>query len=119
MSKQLGNLCEQIFRLKREVVHVAVLDKNNSLLEFKSRDGLSTVSTQTMREFVSISPIIILGSAERLRDECGDVQQAVIRFKQGLLILYPLKQNFVVVLLDSNSDLAAVDEIGKELERIG
>ena len=76
------------------------------------------IPKQTVREFVSIAPLVILGSVGRLQESCGDVQSVVIRYQKSLTIIYQRKLNFVVVLFDSDVGQHAVEEIGEEVERI-
>lgn len=115
----VSSLCERVLKLNSAVAYVAVLDSSNTLLEFASRNGPPTkIPEQIVREFVSIAPLVILGSVGRLQESCGDTRSVVIRYQNSLTIIYQRKLNFVVVLFDSDVDQRAVEEIGEEVEQI-
>jgi hypothetical protein len=94
-------LSEVIFRLDSSVSYVAVLDSSNTILECGFRHKTDTnVPDDLMRKFVSIAPLLILGSVDRLCEFYGNLKYITARFNDRTIAVYEVNGRIIFVILD-------------------
>ncbi|HYW00382.1 MAG TPA: hypothetical protein VE862_02870 [Candidatus Acidoferrum sp.] len=108
-------LSEAIFKLDSSVSYVAVLDSSNTILECGFRHkSKNDAPDDLMRKFVSISPFLMLGSIDRLREFYGNVNYIIARFNDRTAALYEANGCIVFLILDKY-DIRLVEKIRETL----
>ncbi len=111
-------LSEVIFKLDSSVSYVAVLDGSNTILECGFRHKLDTdVPEDLMRKFVSISPFLMLGSIDRLREFYGNVNYIIARFSDRTVAIYEANGHIVFLILDKY-DIRVLEKIRETLANL-
>jgi hypothetical protein len=109
---ELESLSDSIFDLNEAIRYVAVLDSSNCLLESRSKDsGINGIPIERWREFVSFGPLMVLGSMERLEPHSGRLEFLVARYEKHLLAICHLQNHFVVLALDSKTEIQVAESI--------
>ena len=110
---------EAILRLNGAIRYVAILDSGNNLLEFKSRgEGSDLTLREATKDFIAISPLIMLGTLERLRPFYGDVSYIAARLKECLLIVFQASNRHFVLVLESAVNTQVADQIAAALQEL-
>jgi hypothetical protein len=118
-TEKAGGLSESILRLNGAIRYVAVLDNRNNLLEFKPRDETSDLTLRdATKDFISISPLLMLGALERLRPFYGSVTYIAVRMKDCLLIISEVTDRLFVLVLDSAVNTQLADQIATSLQEL-
>lgn len=118
-TEEGGGLGEAILRLNGAIRYVAILDSGNNLLEFKSREeGSNLTLRDATKDFISISPLIMLGALERLRPFYGNVNYIAARLKECLLIVFQASNRHFVLILESAVNTQLADKIAAALQEL-
>jgi hypothetical protein len=107
----MPSLRELILRLDDSVSYVAVLDECNAIVECSFRDDAhAEVPSELMRKFVSLTPLIILGSVDRLREFYGNVNFVTARLGDHIIAFFEVKDQIIFLILGT-SDFERIERI--------
>ena len=97
---------------------MAIIDYCNTTVECKGH-GTTELSLENFRSFVSIGPLLVLGSmACKLQSSCGRLGYVIGRFENALVAIYQLHKLMVVVVADSTFLVQRFEEISSFLNRM-
>ena len=115
---QTKSRAESILQLDPAIRYVSIIDYSNTTIECKGKRGFQ-LSLETFRSFVSIGPLLALGSmACKLESSCGRLRYLVGRFENALVAIYQLRSLIVVVVLDSAYPVQRLDEFASLLKQM-
>jgi hypothetical protein len=118
-QEEAGGFSESVLRLNGAIRHVAVLDSDNNLLEFRSREeNLNPTLRDVTKDFMAIGPLIMAGAVERLRPFYGEVNYIVVRMKECLLFVYEMLNRHIVLLLEPSVNIQLADQIAAALQEL-
>ncbi len=116
---EVKRLSEEIFKLDEKIQYAAILDQGNILLESREREGaMSKLTAQAIKEFVSISPLIMFGSANRLQPYFGEIEYVTTKYEDRVVVMYRLPALFVVLILQEGTGPDTVENIAAKLEKM-
>jgi hypothetical protein len=105
------DIVQKLFELDDSISYVAVLEGSNTILECRFRDEAKAESSgRIMKEFVSISPLVMLGTVGRLREVFGNATYLMVKFEGQLVAICEVKNLIVLFVLDG-TDADRVDKI--------
>jgi len=114
----MSRLRELILGLDDSVSYVAVLDGTNAIVECGFRDGAhAEVPSEAMRKFVSLTPLIILGSVDRLREFYGNVSYVTARLSDHMIAFFEVEGQIIFLILDT-SDFERVERIRETIMNV-
>lgn len=119
VSLEVKRLSEEIIRLDERIQYAAILDQSNMLLESKERGGVtSELTAKAIKEFVSITPLVMLGSANRLQPYFGDIEYIATKYEDRIMVIYQLPALFVVLILQEGTEPQIVETIAAALKKM-
>jgi len=100
--------------------YVAIIDKSNTLVECKGQGTFFLLlSLETWVDFVSIGPLLTLGSmGNKLESSCGRLGYVIGRFKKALVIIYQLRSFMVVAVMDAIVQVQQLEKIAAFLKKV-
>ena len=111
----MSRLRELILGMDDSISYVAVLDDCNAIVECGFRDGdHAEVPIQLMRKFVSLTPLIILGSVDRLREFYGDVNFVMAKLSGHSIVFFEAKDRIIFLILGT-PDFQRVESIRQNI----
>ena len=110
----------EIFSIDPNIRYVGVVDKNDTVVFSKRREGVAPVSpNQADEEMVSTYPPLIMRAAERLEPILGDAHGVVIPYEKVLLALYREHDLLIIVTLNPVPEAPLLTlRIGDEVRRL-
>ena len=110
----------EIFSIDPNVRYVGVVDKNDTVVFSKKREGVVSVNPdQTDEEIVSTYPPLIMRAVERLEPILGDAHGVVIPYEKVLLALYRENDLLIIVSLNPVPEAPLLTlRIGDELRKL-
>jgi hypothetical protein len=89
---------EGIFDRESKVIYVGVVDSKYTVIASEIRKGVRTINTpEYIRNFVQITPVIIVDALEKLQLALGRISSVVIRYEKRVL-LFSRYEDMIVVL---------------------
>lgn len=115
----INQITNSIFELDNRIRYVAILNHNYILRASRMRAGLTSLTPrQTDREFMSLSPTIMIGAAERLQPYCGPIRRLTVRYEKVVLVFYRTTAHLIVLSLEPQADSALIDKIGDAVKKL-
>jgi hypothetical protein len=82
---------EEMFKTEPEIRYIAIVDTNYRVITSKQREGVPSFALdETIRNFVSIVPHIIIESVEKLAPFLGKVGGVTAHYANCLVIFYKI-----------------------------
>lgn len=115
----INQITNSIFELDERIRYVAILNHNYILRASRMRTGLTSLTPRrTDREFMSLSPTIMMGAAERLQPYCGLIRRVTVRYEKVVLVFYRTAAHLIVLSLETQADPALIDKIGDAVRKL-
>ena len=117
---KIKSRADLILQLSRAIRYVAIIDYGNKVIECKVQEAFSLpLSRERMRDFVSIVPLLVMGAlGHKLESSCGRIGFVVGRFEKALLVIFQLRMDMVVLLMDLGVDMKQLDEVATFLKKM-
>lgn len=105
------DIISKLFELDESISYVAVLDSSNSLLGCRFRgEAKAETSGRIMKQFASISPLVMLGTVDRLSEVFGNAAYLMVRFEEQVVAICEV-ENLVALFVLDGTDASLVDKI--------
>ena len=112
----------RIFEGEQHVVFVAVVGAKDDTLrnDIDVREGVSLYyPKQYIREFVHMTPLIIIGALEKLKPALGEISSILVRYEKRVLLFSRYEDMIVVLRLDARIPTPVPDSIAKLVAQAG
>lgn len=101
-----------MFKSEPQIRYIAIVDTNYRVITSKQRDGVpSFASDETIRNFMSIVPHIIIESVEKLAPFLGEVGGVTAHYANCLVIFYKVGDLIVVISFQPNVETPFYDRV--------
>jgi len=119
MSVRADSRADLILQLDPAIRQVAIIENTNKVIECKSDTSSLPLSPETLKDFASIGPLLVLGSmGSKLKSSCGRLSYVTGRFENALVTIYQLPNHMVVVVMDKIVQNRRLEEIASLLKQI-
>ena len=109
---------EEMFEIEPEIRYIAIVDTNYRVITSRQREGIpSFASDETVRNFVSIVPHIIIESVEKLAPFLGEVGGVTAHYANCLVIFYKVDNLIVVISFQPNAETPFYDRVTESLRQ--
>jgi hypothetical protein len=103
---------QEMFKADRAIRYVAIVDSSYRVIASKQREGIPSLAPdETVNNFMSIVPEIILESVEKMVPFLGGVSGVTAHYQKALLIFYRFDNLLVVISFQPNVETPFYDRI--------
>jgi len=113
-----SQIVDRIFSVDKRIRYVGVVGPGPSyeIKESCMREGVKSLTRDEKdREFIQVIPEIILGIAEKLREDLGNIRYTLLCFEKLTLMLFKTKEYVIVLSLEAGTFARPVYEQIKPL----
>jgi len=99
-------IVDTLFSLDRNIRYVGVVGPapDYEIKESHMREGVKSLTTDEKdQEFIQFIPEIILGIAEKLKDDMGKIRYSLLCFQNATLMLFKTPEHVVVMSLEAGT----------------
>jgi hypothetical protein len=101
---------QEMFKADRAIRYVAIVDSSYRVIASKQREGIPSLAPdETVNNFMSIVPEIILESVEKMAPFLGGVSGVTAHYQKALLIFYRFNNLLVVISFQPNVETPFYD----------
>jgi hypothetical protein len=96
-------IVDTIFSLDKNIRYVGVVGPapDYEIKESRMREGVKSITPDEQdREFIQFLPEIILGIADKLKDDMGKIKYSLLCFQNATLMLFKTPEHVVVMSLE-------------------
>ena len=117
LALDVDRFVQEMFKTDPMVRYVAVVESFRTI-GFKQRDGLNLYTpNESIRNYVSIMPPILIDSVAKLSPHLGDVDFVSVRYAK-VLHVYFRRANFVVVVsFDQGNSASSSARVAEDFNR--
>lgn len=111
-------IVDTLFSFDRNIRYVGVVGPapDYEIKESRMREGIrSLTSEEKEQEFIQFIPEIILGIAEKLKDDMGKIRYSLLCFQNATLMLFKTPEYVVVMSLEAGTFVKPIYERLKPL----
>jgi hypothetical protein len=110
---------EEMFKVDPSIRYIAIVDKEYYVLVSTQREGVPSFATdETVRNFVSIIPQIIIDSVRKLSQFLGEVSGVTAHYQKALVIFYPFDKVIVVISFQAGVETPFYDRIAEAVKKL-
>lgn len=110
---------ENIFKIDPKILYVGIVDNEFRLLQSRIREGIRQITPeQTLRDFISMVPPVVMGGVGKLQPFLGQVSGLTIRYEKIVMALYPIAQYVVIVSFDPQVETPFMTKIGESIKKV-
>ena len=103
---------QEMFKAERTIRYIAVVDSEYNVLVSKQREGVASLTPEeTMRNFVSIIPQIIVDAVGKLSPYLGKVGGITAHYEKVLLIFYRIGSLVVMISFEKDEPTPFYDRV--------
>lgn len=103
---------QEMFKADHAVRYVAIIDSNYRVIASTQREGIpSYAPDETVNNFMSLVPEIILEAVEKMSQFLGDVSGVTAHYQKALLIFYRFNNLIVAISFQPNVETPFYDRI--------
>ena len=101
MSTKPDHVEDQLFALDTRVRYVAVLDRNQRLIESRMRSAVHILTPETYdRKFMASVLPLVFDTLSQLEDQCGPLSHLSIQYEKVDLIFFRQNNQILAVSLE-------------------
>ena len=102
MSTKPDHVADQLFALDARVRYVAVLDRNQRLIESRMRSAVHSLTPETYdRKFMASILPLVFDTLSQLEDQCGPLSHLSIQYEKVDLVFFRLNNQIIAVSLET------------------
>jgi hypothetical protein len=101
-----SQIVDTIFSLDRNIRYVGVVGPgpDYEIKASRMREGVKSITSDEQdREFIQFLPEIILGIADKLKDDMGKIRYSLLCFQNATLMLFKTPEYVIVMSLEAGT----------------
>lgn len=110
---------QRIFDLDSRIRYVGITDLEYHVVVSKMRSGVSSLTPPELDWiFISMTPKMMVDSAQRLEDNCGPLQIMTVRYRKVVLTIYRSTRHLVILSFDPTVETPFTNKLAPALDSI-